>query len=801
MKFGKYLERHQVSEWRKKYVYYKLFKKQIKAIKRSKIDGFTLKRSTASIVGSMRNKTKEKEVLEVQVSMTGIVPMSPVVNAGEQRMGKMEEREVRRFEEMLEEEFKKVNAFYKEREEEFIRQFNMMKDILLTLPEKGARAHNSMSLSHVFNGVSKRRFSLSSSSHRGGGSGKPQQLHSSGDTSTRTTIEELSIDSPNPNGEIRSAAVQAESYTPKLKPTKIKRTIKRSMQENYREVEILKEYVQLNHTAFRKIFKKYDKALGAIRSAELMAKAEQQYYYTSKKISAVEIEIEALYTSKFAKGNRREAMTHLRINKNHRAPASVVFQTGLYTGFSFILLIFSIRQMVGNVSLTHFDHALPVDFFNMFLLFRCLLLPLLMVWYFGIIMYVCKDKKINDVLILGWDPRSETNHQHVFLMASMFTFAWSTALYLYVYTGTTTDIGRLPIIFPFLLFASVVLFIINPTELFNRPGRYWLLNTFRRIFSAPMLTVKFKDFFFGDQYVSLALVLSDLENTVCYFVYDLWFQNGTCWKYNPYLRPTLLCVPSLLRGLQSLRRYQDSKQRIHLWNLGKYSTNVLLVIINAIANAPFSTGAYRHPLIAVWVIIAVISTGYGCAWDFLMDWDLLQRKSRNKWLRDHLVYRHKSVYYWAMSSNMLLRLTWTINVGLAFTPYTSKQKELILLCTALLEVTRRFQWNFFRLENEHLNNVGKFRAFDLKIPEMYKGALCPSSLYSTTPTTTPTPSPMDNNHNQYETGHDHPNGDINNNNNNNNNQYQDNDDGESVTTLDQTSVSQPVSQSASQLVT
>lgn len=30
--------------------------------------------------------------------------------------------------------------------------------------------------------------------------------------------------------------------------------------------------------------------------------------------------------------------------------------------------------------------------------------------------------------------------------------------------------------------------------------------------------------------------------------------------------------------------------------------------------------------------------------------------------------------------------------------------------TAPLEVFRRFVWNFFRLENEHLNNCGKFRA-------------------------------------------------------------------------------------------
>lgn len=36
--------------------------------------------------------------------------------------------------------------------------------------------------------------------------------------------------------------------------------------------------------------------------------------------------------------------------------------------------------------------------------------------------------------------------------------------------------------------------------------------------------------------------------------------------------------------------------------------------------------------------------------------------------------------------------------------------ELLTSISAPLEVFRRFVWNFFRLENEHLNNCGKFRA-------------------------------------------------------------------------------------------
>ena len=38
------------------------------------------------------------------------------------------------------------------------------------------------------------------------------------------------------------------------------------------------------------------------------------------------------------------------------------------------------------------------------------------------------------------------------------------------------------------------------------------------------------------------------------------------------------------------------------------------------------------------------------------------------------------------------------------------ESDLIFSLLAPLEVFRRFIWNFFRLENEHLNNCGNFRA-------------------------------------------------------------------------------------------
>ncbi|KAK7827305.1 phosphate transporter pho1 like protein 7 [Quercus suber] len=59
--------------------------------------------------------------------------------------------------------------------------------------------------------------------------------------------------------------------------------------------------------------------------------------------------------------------------------------------------------------------------------------------------------------------------------------------------------------------------------------------------------------------------------------------------------------------------------------------------------------------------------------------------------------------------NVLLRFAWMQTV-LGF-QVSFLHKNSLIAIVASLEIIRRGIWNFFRLENEHLNNVGKYRAF------------------------------------------------------------------------------------------
>jgi hypothetical protein len=61
--------------------------------------------------------------------------------------------------------------------------------------------------------------------------------------------------------------------------------------------------------------------------------------------------------------------------------------------------------------------------------------------------------------------------------------------------------------------------------------------------------------------------------------------------------------------------------------------------------------------------------------------------------------------YWA---NKLLNLSGTVTSGVIFLLNALVKRTPGSNCVG--DFCRRFVWNFFRLENEHLNNCGQFRA-------------------------------------------------------------------------------------------
>uniref|UniRef100_A0A1B0CQI8 EXS domain-containing protein n=3 Tax=Lutzomyia longipalpis TaxID=7200 RepID=A0A1B0CQI8_LUTLO len=92
-----------------------------------------------------------------------------------------------------------------------------------------------------------------------------------------------------------------------------------------------------------------------------------------------------------------------------------------------------------------------------------------------------------------------------------------------------------------------------------------------------------------------------------------------------------------------------------------------------------------------------------------MDWGLFDAKAGdNRFLREEIVYSSTWFYYFAIVEDLILRFGWTLSMSLIEGGYI--EREIMITILSPLEVFRRFVWNYFRLENEHLNNCGNFRA-------------------------------------------------------------------------------------------
>ncbi|KAI9111898.1 hypothetical protein K1719_017588 [Acacia pycnantha] len=227
----------------------------------------------------------------------------------------------------------------------------------------------------------------------------------------------------------------------------------------------------------------------------------------------------------------------------------------------------------------------------------------------------------------------------------------------------------------------------------KRLAEWYILNNCEE--AAQYLKLGFQILFLAEQITSQVQAFRNFEFYICYYgLGEHSRREEKCQSRGVYNTLSFIIgvVPFWFRFSQCMRRLYDEGDMSRAWN----GLSDLLTIFASLRRTAFELkkGMTWKVLALITSSITAIQNTYG---DIFLDWGLLRRHSKNPYLRDKLLLPHKSVYFIAM---LVLQLTWR-----------PLQKVVITTIITCLEIIRRGIWNFFRVEKEYLNNIGKYRPF------------------------------------------------------------------------------------------
>ncbi|KAG2139537.1 EXS family protein/ERD1/XPR1/SYG1 family protein [Suillus cothurnatus] len=648
-----------------------------------------------------------------------------------------------KFFELLDSELEKVDSFYAEREKEMRDRGKLLKEQLnelglhrkkyyesnpnTTVPGRTARFHLRLAavllaLTQYHTDKSDNQPELVASElHRGVPAETGQSITTGdGGTSERKTLSPFPASSA---GDLtRVGSLKSNRSTPPTKangniPLKndsvpftnlqeyrnAKKRLKKAVVEYYRGLEALNNYRILNLTGFRKAVKKYEKITQVpAQAAYMQERVEPSAFASGAMVSSMLKEMEELFAERFERGDKKKAITHLRVGATQKSHHFSTFRTGMWLGSSIPAMI------IGFIACLRHGLTTSLPSWNIILfIYSILLIPMLLALLVGLNLIVWARERIN----------------YVFIFAYCFMFSF-------------IQVGP-PLIWPLVWLALNIL---------RGHSRWWLIKSVARLGISGLWGVEFTDFWLGlsnfyfvgcfysryfpyvpshtngssisesspqqNTYMAVvprffsssqmsSLVPRDKALTSAYdpTVQDAWNACGPQSHWGPYF--ALAMLPFLVRFMQSIRRYRDSKLPSHLINAGKYGMGIVYYLCYYLWRRDGKTDGGAS--LILWCLSAVVYSLYGCAWDFAMDWSICKPHAKYPLLRRELVYTSQiPLYYVALVTNLLIRFLWVFIPGSpSFTTWS--------FISGLMEMLRRVVWNFYRLENEHLGNMDQYR--------------------------------------------------------------------------------------------
>ncbi|XP_059655822.1 phosphate transporter PHO1 homolog 10-like [Cornus florida] len=477
--------------------------------------------------------------------------------------------------------------------------------------------------------------------------------------------------------------------------------------EFYQKIQLLKHYSFMNLSAFSKIMKKYEKITSRSASRSYIKIVDNSYLGSSEEVTGLLERVEATFIKHFSNSNRREGMKLLR-PKQKREKHSITFFSGFFSGCS-IALVVAVVLLIEARNIMDMEEG-TVYMENIFPLYSLYAYIVLHMLLYAANIYFWRRYRINYPFIFGFKQGTELGYREVFLLSTGLAVLALATFLTHLHMKMDSRIHNYATyieLVPLGLVTVVLVITIWPFNILYRSSRYFLIQSIFHCICAPLYKVTLPDFFLADQLTSQVQAIRSFEFYICYYgLGEFSRRRNKCHSHDAYnvFYFIVAVIPYWIRFLQCLRRLFEDKDMMHGYNGLRYFLTIVAVIIRT---------AFEQRKGLTWMVLALVSSAVATImntyWDIIVDWGLLQRQSRNFLLRDKLLVSQRTVYFAAMVLDIILRFAW-LQLMVKFN-VRSLHGKAVSSIFSFLEILRRGMWNFFRLENEHLNNVGKYRAF------------------------------------------------------------------------------------------
>ncbi|KAJ2451979.1 protein-ER retention protein [Coemansia sp. RSA 2424] len=312
--------------------------------------------------------------------------------------------------------------------------------------------------------------------------------------------------------------------------------------------------------------------------------------------------------------------------------------------------------------------------------------------------------------------------------------------------------------------AIVCLLVLPQRILLHTVRMQFLGSLVRIVIPSMASPVFLSDIIMADILTSCARTFADMRLVACQFVSLAWPGEASTCTDTGMLGALLVAMPYAFRLRQCANEYLNAppasaEARRHFANAVKYASSFPVICLSAIhrrAEIEASTadakqlGWMLRPTFGLWVLAVAFNSLYSYYWDVAFDWNLghtssgwkladlvvphaatrssspgivdemaelaaprelvtpadalardmyapMAKRSFPRLLRPRLRFTRSWLYYVAMAIDFLLRITWTMKLS---SYIRIDQMAFGGFWLNVLEVYRRWQWTFLRIEKE-----------------------------------------------------------------------------------------------------